>query len=95
MFKKIYYAIAGDPNDKAIKRYEPIVEEINALEPEFERKSSDELRAMTAAFRSRIEEETAELREDLHAAEREYLDVLGTDEQKYARVEVDRTRKAL
>ncbi|MCB0072175.1 MAG: hypothetical protein KDE20_11985 [Caldilineaceae bacterium] len=95
MFKKIYYAIAGDPNDKAIKRYEPIVEEINALEPEFERKSSDELRAMTTAFRSRIEEETVDLREDLHAAEREYLDVLGTDEQKYARVEVDRARKAL
>jgi preprotein translocase subunit SecA len=95
MFKKLYYAIAGDPNDKAIRRYEPIVEEINALEPEFERKSNDDLRAMSAAFRARIEEETADLRDALHAAEREYLAVLGTDEQKYARVEVERTKKAL
>ena len=36
MFKKLLYSVIGDPNDKAIKRYMPVVEEINALEPTFE-----------------------------------------------------------
>ncbi|MCB9118974.1 MAG: hypothetical protein H6640_04525 [Caldilineaceae bacterium] len=33
--------------------------------------------------------------EELAVAEQEYLDVLGTDEQKYARAEVDRIKKEL
>jgi preprotein translocase subunit SecA len=46
MFKKLYYTIAGDPNEKILKRFRPVVEEINALEPAFEAKSAGELRAM-------------------------------------------------
>ena len=95
MFKKLYYAITGDPNEKVLKKYRPIVQEINDLEAEFGRKSNDDLRAMTRDFRARIAEATTELRAGLVAAEQEYLDVLGTDEQKYARVEVDRIKKAL
>ena len=36
-----------------------------------------------------------DLRDELAEAEKEYLDVLGTDEQKFARVEVDRIKKEL
>ena len=36
MFRKLYTAIVGDPSAKAVKRYQPIVEEINALEKRFE-----------------------------------------------------------
>ena len=93
MLKKIYYAIVGDPNEKTLKRYRPIVEEINALEAEFEKKSNDELKALTASFKERVQSATTELREELARAQEEYLAVLGTDEQKYARVEVDRIRK--
>ena len=32
MFKKLYYAITGDPNEKVLKKYRPVVEEINELE---------------------------------------------------------------
>ena len=95
MFKKLYYAVAGDPNEKAIRRYYPVVEQINSLEPEFEKKSNAELRALTDHFRQRIQEATSNLALRLEEAEREYLDVLGTDEQKFARVEVDRIRKEM
>ena len=95
MFKKLYYAVTGDPNEKVLKKYRPVVQEINDLEAEFERKSNDDLRSMTHDFQARIAEATTELREELAVAEQEYLDVLGTDEQKYARVEVDRIKKEL
>lgn len=95
MLKKFYYAIVGDPNEKTLKSYRPIVEEINALEAEFEKKSNDELKALTAAFKERVQSATAELREELARAEAEYLAVLGTEEQKFARVEVDRLKKEM
>ena len=95
MFKKMYYAITGDPNEKVLKKYRPIVAQINDLEKAFERKSNDELRAMTHSFQARIVEATSDLREALAEAEQEYLDVLGTEEQKFARVEVDRIKKEL
>ncbi|MEZ4860723.1 MAG: preprotein translocase subunit SecA [Caldilineaceae bacterium] len=95
MLKKIYYSIVGDPNDKLLKRYQPIVDEINELEATFEKKSESELRAMTAEFKTRVQTATAELREELGRAEEEYLAVLGTDEQKFARVEVDRIQQEM
>ncbi|HXF60227.1 MAG TPA: preprotein translocase subunit SecA [Caldilineaceae bacterium] len=95
MFRKLMTAIVGDPNEKALKRYWPIVEEINALEKKFEAKSDDELRDLTASFRQRIYEATHALRAELDAAQQEYLSVLGTDEQKYARVELNRIKKEI
>ena len=95
MIKKIYYAITGDPNEKVLKKYRPVVAEINDLEPTFEQKSADELRAMTAEFQERIRAATEALAAQLDEAEKEYLAVLGTDEQKFARVEVDRIKKEL
>ncbi|MBV7336862.1 preprotein translocase subunit SecA [Chloroflexi bacterium TSY] len=93
MLQKLYYAIVGDPNDKALKKLAPIVEEINDLESSFEAKTSEDLRALTNDFRQRIQDATADIRADLKQAEEEYIAVLGTDEQTYARVEVDRLRK--
>ncbi len=95
MLKKFYYAIAGDPNEKMLNKYRPLVEEINDLEAEFAEKSNEELRAMTARFKAQVQEATIELREELSAAEEEYIAVLGTDEQRFARVEVDRIEKEM
>ncbi len=95
MIKKFYYAITGDPNEKVLKKYRPIVEQINGLEKSFEKKSDDELRGLTIGFQQRILQATTDLREQLAEAEKEYLDVLGTEEQKYARVEVERIKKDL
>ena len=53
------------------------------------------MRDMTAEFKERIQSAAGELREQLKTAEEEYISVLGTDEQKFARVEVDRIQKAI
>ncbi len=44
-----------DSNEKEVGRLKPIVESINALEPQFESLSSDELRRKTDNFRERLE----------------------------------------
>ncbi len=49
--------ILGNPNDKVLKDLQEVVDEINELEPQFERLTDDELRAKTAEFRQRIDEE--------------------------------------
>ena len=43
-----------DSNEKELKRLQPLVDEINALEPEFVRLSDDELRAKTDEFKTRL-----------------------------------------
>ena len=47
-------AIFGSANDRQIKRYQPKVDAINALEPELEKLSDEELRARTDQFRSEV-----------------------------------------
>ena len=44
-----------DSNEKELRRLQPLVERINALEPEFEALSSEELRRKTDEFRARLE----------------------------------------
>ena len=44
----------GSANDRKIKAYRPRVAEINALEPELEKLSDDELKARTAQFRQQL-----------------------------------------
>lgn len=95
MLKKIYTAIAGDPNEKALKSYQPDVDYINELEPEFEAKSDADLRALTDEFRAKIQEEIAEIKVELEEAEADYIAVLGTDQQQLARVEVQRIKREM
>ncbi|MFH1485792.1 MAG: preprotein translocase subunit SecA, partial [Chloroflexota bacterium] len=46
--------IVGDSNEKALKRLQPTADEINALEPDFERLSDEQLRGKTDEFRKRL-----------------------------------------
>ncbi len=43
--------LMGDPHEKKIKAIMPIIEHINALEPEFEKLTDDELKAKTQEFK--------------------------------------------
>ena len=95
MLRRIYYKIAGDPNEKILNRYRPIIEEINELEDEFEARTNAELAELTQDFQSLIVEETEEVRAKLEEAEAHYIDVLGTDDQKFALVEIDRVKEEL
>ncbi len=47
-------SLFGSSNDRYIKKLRKIVSKINALEPEFEKLSDEELRAKTGEFKSRL-----------------------------------------
>jgi preprotein translocase subunit SecA len=57
---KVATKIFGSANERLLKRLWPVVSEINALEPEMQRLSDDELRARTAKFREQVERQLAE-----------------------------------
>ena len=54
MLNAVLTKIFGSKNEREIKKLKPLVEKINALEPEFEKKSKEELRALTAKWREEI-----------------------------------------
>src|SRR5574344_639338 len=54
MAKNWVLKLFGDPNEKKVKSMMGIVDHINALEPEFEKLSDDELRAKTAEFKQTL-----------------------------------------
>ncbi len=65
ILKKIF----GDKKSKDIKLLQPIVDEIKACYVEVEKLSDDELRAKTAEFKQRLQDETAGLRGQIEALE--------------------------
>lgn len=73
MFKGLFGKIVGDANERELNRLRPIVEEINAPEPEFEALTDDELRGKTDEFLKRLEtgETAEELLPEAFAAVRE------------------------
>ncbi|GAB6040216.1 preprotein translocase subunit SecA [Endothiovibrio diazotrophicus] len=56
MVSKLLSKIFGSRNERLVKRMRKTVERINALEPEIEALSDDELRGKTAEFRARLEQ---------------------------------------
>jgi len=55
MFFDLLTKVFGSKNEREIKRVQPLVEQINALEPEIQALSDAELQARTPAFRERLE----------------------------------------
>ena len=61
----IFSKIFGDENEKIVKSIQPLVDRINALEPEFEKLSADDLRAKTEEFKKRLVSLSGEEKETL------------------------------
>ncbi len=51
----IFSKIFGDPNEKIIKSLQPIVDEINSLEPKFKAMSDEELKGMTSELKKKAD----------------------------------------
>jgi preprotein translocase subunit SecA len=54
MFKKIITALGIDPHKREVENLTAIVDQVNALEPEYEALSDDALRAKTDEFRAQL-----------------------------------------
>jgi preprotein translocase subunit SecA len=90
MFKSLTKTLFGDPNEREAKRLQPLVDQINALGPEFERMTDDELRAQTDSFRQLITDRAGSLREEAANAREAWL--LETDASNRAQLKVDLDR---
>jgi preprotein translocase subunit SecA len=71
MFKWLSNLI--DSNEKELKRLQPVVDQINSLEPDFEKLTETELRAKTDEFKARLadDESLDEILPEAYAAVRE------------------------
>jgi preprotein translocase subunit SecA len=56
MFKNLL----GDPNARKLKKFQPLVTEVNLLEEEIKQLSDDELKAKTAEFKQQLEKATTD-----------------------------------
>src|SRR4051795_3070285 len=56
MFGALARRLFGSANDRYVKSLQPLVDQINELEPELEKLSDEVLRARTAEFRQRLED---------------------------------------
>ena len=54
MLKRFVKIFGGDPNKREIEKYSDVVDEINALEPEYEKLTREQLAAKTDEFRARL-----------------------------------------
>ena len=81
MLKNVLTKVLGDPNQKTIDRLTPLVEEVNALEADMQRRCNDELRQMMADFRADIARATSSVRSQLEES-RNQRDVASGDERR-------------
>jgi preprotein translocase subunit SecA len=57
--------VFGTSNEREIKRIKPLVDEINALEPQMKQLTDEQLRAKTQEFRAQIKERLKEVEEEI------------------------------
>ena len=66
-----------DSNEREINKLHPAVEKINALEPEYQKLTDDELKAKTAEFKKRVTDSTAAERQELETVRQELKEQQG------------------
>ena len=76
MIDKFLTKVFGSSNQRFLKAVQPLVNEINALEPSIKKLSDEELRARTGVFKEKVREAVSgiEDKDELKRAEREVLD---------------------
>jgi preprotein translocase subunit SecA len=75
--------VFGTKNEREVKRLQPRVEAINALEPEIQKLSDEQLRGKTAEFRARIQERLSSIADEPEAdTDRPDVGFRNSDRQK-------------
>ena len=83
MINTLLGKVFGTKNEREIKRLQPRVAAINALEPEIQKLSDDQLRAKTSEFRARIQERLSSIADEPATdPDRPDADVPDIDQQK-------------
>jgi len=83
--------VFGTKNEREVKRLQPRVVAINALEPEMQKLSDDELRAKTAAFRARIQERLSSIADEPYGDDPDRPDVPLQNNDRQKEIEAERS----
>ncbi len=90
MINTLLGKVFGTKNEREIKRLQPRVLAINALEPEIEKLSDEELRAKTDEFRARIQERLKSIADEPEA-DADGPDAVGRDIDRQKEIEGQRS----
>ena len=76
LINNVFTKFFGTSNERVVKRMQPVVDQINGLEPQMAALSDEQLRAKTAEFRERIAARIASIedKDEIYAAEKAALD---------------------
>ena len=85
----------GDPDQRVLERLQPLVEEVNALEPTMQAKSDMEFQALTREFQGRIQAATADDRAEIGELEERVYREQDADRRRELRREIERVRKRM
>ena len=91
MINTLLGKVFGTKNEREVKRLQPRVAAISALEPEMRKLSDDQLRAKTAEFRARIQERLSSIADEPEADP----DLQNSDRQKAIEAERSLVLKAV
>ena len=91
MINTLLGKVFGTKNEREVKRLQPRVAAINALEPEIEMLSDDQLRAKTAEFRARIQERLSSIADEPDADP----DLQNADQDRDRQKEIEAQRGAV
>jgi len=86
--------IVGSKNDRELKRIQPIVDQISALESQYQKLSNAELKSKTEEFKQRLQEKTAASRANLEESRARVVAAPGEDREKL-REELDKLENEL
>ena len=95
MLNKLFKRLFGDPTAREMQRLQPVVDQINALEPEMQRLGDAELHALTDEFRARVQSATSEHHSRIREIEDDLDHETDADERRALRLALDRARADL
>jgi preprotein translocase subunit SecA len=84
-----FFSRLTDSNDREVRRLEPLAEQINALEPEFQALTDDDLQARTDALRQRLRDDLGDLlvpieQREVPPGEEEETELIGGDPARHS-----------
>lgn len=95
MLSALMRRLIGSKNDRELKKIRPVVEEINQLEPEFTKLSTEELCAKTDDFKSRIQTATQDAHSRLEQVQRQIIENENDEERPSLKEESEKAEKEL
>ncbi|HLD41302.1 MAG TPA: preprotein translocase subunit SecA [Candidatus Omnitrophota bacterium] len=95
MLKFITRKIFGSQNEREVKRLLPLVEKINALEPDIQKLSDSQLRAKTGEFRSKLAGKSQASQQDFMDLEIQIAEAGSKDEKDKLKLRLKLLRNSL